>query len=44
MTAICFGDDLESKCYWQERFWQLWKVATLETREKLCDVIANEDS
>jgi len=40
--AICYGDDEETMCYWQKRFWQLWKCATIETREKMCELIANE--
>ena len=41
-VPICYGDDEQKKCYWQKRFWQLWKIAGLETREKMAEVIANE--
>lgn len=39
----CYVDDHEIMCYWQRRFWQLFKLCKLETREELCQVISGED-
>ena len=38
----CHGDTWEEKCYWEKRFWQLWKIAGIYVREELCELIANE--
>jgi len=42
MKPICFVTDEEFICYWQRRFWQAFKMLSLEQREALVKKIENE--
>jgi hypothetical protein len=34
----CFVDDHEIMCYWQHRFWQAYRMLTMEQRDILADM------
>jgi hypothetical protein len=34
----CYVNDDEIMCYWQRRFWQAYRMLTLEQREILADM------
>ena len=36
--TLCWGDDDEIMCYWQTRFWQAYKILTLEQREEVANM------
>ncbi len=42
-AALCYGDDSQSICYWQRRFWQAFKMLTLEQREEMVKKIEMEE-
>ena len=42
MKPICYVDDGEIICYWQRRFWQAFKMLTLEQREAMVKKIELE--
>jgi hypothetical protein len=35
--------DKDTICYWQKRFWQAFKMLTLEQREELANSIGEEE-
>ena len=42
MTAVCYVDEGELICYWQRRFWQAFKMLTLEQRKDMVKKIEGE--
>jgi uncharacterized protein YhfF len=42
-AVLCYGEDNQSICYWQRRFWQAFKMLTLEQREDMVKKIEMEE-